>query len=429
MRIAIVGFAGGHLPADAPVLTAAHFRAMVQRAEQIIGELVGPSWDGVQLVSGGAAWADHVAVRLHLDRPETKLMVWAPCFMRQDGRFYGKTGPGSLTNRLHEQFSRATGVDSFADLSRVRNSVDMRSAGFHDRNERIADSCDHMIAFSWAPGEAPTEGGTRHVWSLCRARKIHVPMGSLVVGTPKRALDHSPTPPPMSDNLVWIQSWDIETTGHRLPCGSDRVFAVGSATLEVDLTTRAVKEVEACRWVVRLGAPASIEEWTRLWSQMGWDMACWEEFWSKHVDTLNKMMAMPIWTYDSEEEMTTWIAAYLAETEIKYPNLIRVYDTVGFDVTNLDALLSRYNFAPIFLVRQLWPCNPSYLGDVTRAALNWSPFIRKLTDAQKAKREHHNNLAVPAGLSHTHDPADDARCIAYKWVHYAMMLHAVARAQ
>ena len=426
MRIAIVGFAGGHLPADAPVLTGAHFRVMVQRAEQIIGELVGSSWDAVEFVSGGAAWADHVAIRMHLDRPETKLTVWAPCFMRQDGRFLEKNNVGRLANRLHHQFSQATGMDSFADLSRVRNSVDMRCSGFHQRNERIADGCDYMIAFSWASGAEPTEGGTRHTWSLCRAPKIHVPMGSLAIGTPKRALDsYSTDRPPMQpaeEKVVYVQSFDIESTGHRTPGGHDRVFAVGSATLEVNCATGVVKEVEARRWVVRLAPVAPADVWAARWSDFG-EMLCWEEFWCKHVDTLNKMMGMDEFMFDTEAEMMASINQHLVDTEAKYPRLIRVYDTIGFDVSSLDYMLIRCGFTPIFLCRTLRKADVSYLGDVTRAALGWSPLDRKLSEAQIQERADHNKRALPEGLSHTHDPADDALCIAHKWVHYALMMH------
>ena len=35
-------------------------------------------WNKVCLISGGAAWSDHVAVRLHKKHPDSKLIIYIP---------------------------------------------------------------------------------------------------------------------------------------------------------------------------------------------------------------------------------------------------------------------------------------------------------------------------------------------------------------
>lgn len=196
MSVAIVGFAGAHVPQSAPPLNRALFDAMIRRAEEIITERFGLEWDGVRLVSGGAAWSDHVAVHCHQRHSaETSLIVWAPCGLTSLGRFAdtrvrSRSNPGGLANRLHESFARLTGIDSFNDLRKVHSCVDSSQAGFHARNGAIARSCDYMIAFSWATGDAPDTGGTLDVWTRCPleagTRKIHVPMDTLVPRPEKR---------------------------------------------------------------------------------------------------------------------------------------------------------------------------------------------------------------------------------------------------
>jgi hypothetical protein len=221
---------------------------------------------------------------------------------------------------------------------------------------------------------------------------------------------------------VCVQSWDIETTGHR---DRDPVFAVGSATLEINLDTGAVREVESRRWVLIIGEPASADTWAERWRERGYEQACWDEFWSKHVDMLNSLMRMTEHMFASEKEMAESIAGHLAGTETRCPNLTRVYDTLGFDVSSLAALLTRHGHVPMYLSQHtLRPHKASYLTDVTRAALHFDPFVRTYTDEQRAEVVRHNAAALPAGLAHTHDPADDARCIAYKWVHFAKLLRA-----
>ena len=226
--------------------------------------------------------------------------------------------------------------------------------------------------------------------------------------------------------LVFAQSFDIESTGSDMPGGKDALFAIGAAVLSIDTDSGAIERVDSRRWVLSLAPPdSSADTWAALWRSHGYDMRCFEEFWSKHLGVLNAMMAMTADLFSSSKAMADSFAAYIAESEAKFQPQIRVYDTIGFDVTNLEALLVEHGHRSLFLTTQGRPCSPSYLGDIMRSALGISPLHRALglNDAQKEAIARHNAAAVPAGLAHTHDPADDALCIAYKWAHYALKLH------
>jgi hypothetical protein len=226
--------------------------------------------------------------------------------------------------------------------------------------------------------------------------------------------------------IVVVQAWDIETTGSRLPGGGDEMFAVGSAMLRVNLDTGAVERVASRRWVLQIAAaglsPGALRA---LWEDRGYDLKCFDEFWSKNLPVFNAMMMMTADMYPTRQAMADSIAAYIGQMEAAHPHYVRVYDTVGFDVTNIEALLVAYGHRSLFLSAQGWPCYPGYLGDVTRAALRISPLERILgiSAAQRAAIDAHNKQALPEGLAHTHDPADDALCIAYKWTHYALLEH------
>lgn len=186
-RVAIIGFAGGHCTAP---LSPALFERMVARAEAIIRDEFGLDVGAVELVSGGAAWGDHVAVTLFLRHTMPALTIYAPCEWDGDtGRFVDngrgpgwKENPAHYANKLHANFATITALRPADDMldAVARGATIHAGRGFHARNTSIADAATHMIAFSRADGAAPERGGTRDTWNKCSAaHKVHVPMSRL----------------------------------------------------------------------------------------------------------------------------------------------------------------------------------------------------------------------------------------------------------
>src|SRR4029077_1292165 len=88
----------------------------------------------IQLQSGGAAFSDHLAVRLYLehlmeafdlnnsDHCFKTLTLWMPCAFQErrfadTGSYDWKANPGKIANRQHDLFSKLIKHDSFKDLA------------------------------------------------------------------------------------------------------------------------------------------------------------------------------------------------------------------------------------------------------------------------------------------------------------------------
>lgn len=152
-----------------------HFDRMVKEAHRILTEeLKLEHW---HLVSGGAAWSDHVAVALFLKGLGDSLTLHLPCKL-----YRGKLTDGQ-SDRLHRSFSWTSGRDSIAELNRVAEmpKVTVKEwKGYRERNDQIAKAAMVVIAFSWSDGPGPESGGTKYTWDKAKCpRKIHVSLNKL----------------------------------------------------------------------------------------------------------------------------------------------------------------------------------------------------------------------------------------------------------
>lgn len=152
----------------------------------------------VILVSGGAAWSDHVAVDLFLNRtryplkvPIIGLELHLPGNLDLNTGRYVDTGsndwrsnPGRTSNYYHEKFSSSLGDTNraFHELVlAVKNGAKIAAYnGFHDRNIPVAYS-NFMLAFTWGRQE-PEDGGTLHTWNQAaksNCKRLHVSLYDL----------------------------------------------------------------------------------------------------------------------------------------------------------------------------------------------------------------------------------------------------------
>lgn len=133
---------------------------------------------GDHLVSGGAAWADHVAVwafsnglcadlTLHLPAPFSSV-------------FGGGSGTsGGASNHYHWQFSHAIGRDTLMDIQEAIEcgaefSTQPVSKGYgamFARNRLVAEECTHVLAFTFGAGDKPADGGTKDTWDMAGPHK------------------------------------------------------------------------------------------------------------------------------------------------------------------------------------------------------------------------------------------------------------------
>jgi len=167
ITIAIAGTAGRK--DDAARLTRALYQECQEKLLATLEEIGEPR----HLVSGGAAYADHLAVRLFLKGKAEKLTLHLPCAwagtkFADTGVFDWKTNPGGTANALHRKFQANTGIESFKELAAAianPNCTTTVSPGFHARNALMAKA-NALVALTFGRRNAVKDGGTANT---CRS--------------------------------------------------------------------------------------------------------------------------------------------------------------------------------------------------------------------------------------------------------------------
>jgi len=184
--IAIIGTAGRG--SDADRLDARVYGLIREAVRTEVRKLPRP-WC---LVSGGAAYADHVAVDFFTEDTADSLTLHLPApfvigGLGESSHFDERTESGRTANYYHRLFSgklQASGAlpSSFDDLAHVMEwgaSVFVHD-GFHARNLFVG-RVDVLIAATFGRGSVPKDGGTKHCWDNSPApKKIHIPIETLI---------------------------------------------------------------------------------------------------------------------------------------------------------------------------------------------------------------------------------------------------------
>lgn len=186
-NVAIIGTAGRR--DDGPKCTRALYVALLDEVQGTLAQ-VAPRPGELRLRSGGAAFADHIAVTLYLMGRADTLDLYLPAAWDTTRRQYVDTGvfdwrtnPGGTSNHYHRQFSARMGSGS--SLAGIAEAIERGARvhvvpGFHNRNAPVGD-VDYLIAATFGHGDAPKDGGTAHTWGISRARwKHHINLNALV---------------------------------------------------------------------------------------------------------------------------------------------------------------------------------------------------------------------------------------------------------
>jgi len=194
--LAVIGTAGRR--EDAARISRALYDAMYRETVETARR-----WGVNGAISGGAAVADHLAVRAFLEGAVESLELWLPARF-EHGAFVPnprvRFNPGATSNNYHRAFSASCGVDSLGEIAEaIRRGAAVHVAeGFHLRNSEVAARCTHMLAFTFGKGGGEDllatdeafsdpaaaglkDGGTAHTWGECyNARmKRHVNLFAL----------------------------------------------------------------------------------------------------------------------------------------------------------------------------------------------------------------------------------------------------------
>jgi len=125
----------------------------------------------VCLISGGAAWADHIAVLAYLAQPDLPFKVFLklhlPCeFSKEDCQFVSSKD-GLTANYYHDKFSLKLNTDSLKQIQMsINNGAKTVNGGsFKSRNTEVAKDSDVLIALTFGNASKLKVGGTSDTMS------------------------------------------------------------------------------------------------------------------------------------------------------------------------------------------------------------------------------------------------------------------------
>jgi hypothetical protein len=203
---------------------------------------------------------------------------------------------------------------------------------------------------------------------------------------------------------------DIEKTGCRDE-NLDPMFAVGIATAPIDASS--IEEVESFSISLNLKKPNG-KSWSEHWKSEGYELRCWDEFWSKNEGVLDLLQdPLCILRVESREQLVTCINSILSLYESMYSQTIIVTDTTLFDTVCVSAELKKYNFVPLNFTRK---------GEY-RSGVEVDSYISglfKISDPSDWEGLCSANKFIEPYLlekvEHDHHPMNDAKSILLKYL-------------
>lgn len=129
----------------------------------------------VNLVSGGAAFCDHIAVTLYLQGECDGLHLHLPSDWM--GNQYGYDHYGRTSNQYHELFSTQVGFKSLSQIQEAvkKGCVLTTHKDFTSRNKAVG-KVDWILAFGW---EARPTGGTGQTLKLSSAPHQYIQISTI----------------------------------------------------------------------------------------------------------------------------------------------------------------------------------------------------------------------------------------------------------
>ena len=169
----------------------------------IINQVRGTS--SVCLVSGGAAFSDHIAVDLYFssltiegDRVIDDLLLHLPApFNKGEFHFLSTSffDPGKIANYYHRNVSEK--LLGYENRNRSLREIEYIvkccrytvSQGFKKRNALVVKDSDYLIAFTFGDGARLKDGGTAHTMGLFLRdknpeRSFHVDLNDMKIYSP-----------------------------------------------------------------------------------------------------------------------------------------------------------------------------------------------------------------------------------------------------
>ncbi|AYV85759.1 MAG: hypothetical protein Satyrvirus37_4 [Satyrvirus sp.] len=164
-KLGIIGISG-RTENDINRLSPEHMVLMANKIGSYIKDVIKTSPKNIILVSGGSAWADHVAVQLFLTKKFANLELYLPTTFDVDKKkFITTSSEGRTLNFLHNQCYKKIEIDVLDELAKAikRGAQVCIYDGFLSRNTMIAKNVDYLVAFTFE-NDCPKSGGTYDTW-------------------------------------------------------------------------------------------------------------------------------------------------------------------------------------------------------------------------------------------------------------------------
>jgi hypothetical protein len=140
------------------------------------------------VISGGAAWADHLAIYAYLSGWCQSLELKLPAPLVKD-KFLGEfKSAGSASNHYHHIFGDIIKEDTIIQIThaiRMGAAFDFEPmltgiSGMFIRNAKVAKACTSIIAYTFGDGNVPADGGTKDTWNKAKTTdRIHIDLKTL----------------------------------------------------------------------------------------------------------------------------------------------------------------------------------------------------------------------------------------------------------
>lgn len=145
-------------------------------------------------VSGGAAWADHLAVELYIIGHLSQLQLHLPAPLDNCRNYFvgGTKSAASASNYYHELFSNVIGRNTILDIVEATQTIgcgytyqdpDIGFKALFIRNKLVANEVkenDMVLAFTWGI-DTVEDSGTKNTWDQIMIKnKVHISMHDMV---------------------------------------------------------------------------------------------------------------------------------------------------------------------------------------------------------------------------------------------------------
>lgn len=209
---------------------------------------------------------------------------------------------------------------------------------------------------------------------------------------------------------------DIERTGNGK---NDRTFAIGYAYSKSDVESdddivcgQLITDIIDINPLKGLNQEDQISKMREIWLEKGYEMRCFDEFWSKHIDILFQLFDQI--EFCAIDIMGSELNSIMKRAEQQFSSLTIITDTVAFDTVHVDNILTSSGCNPLNNSRSGQYQSGIEVDSLAMGALGL-PCDAPWSEYQDAYDKKIKDI-IPIYADHDHQPKNDAKSILLKFL-------------